>query len=129
MIDPFHKRWWRKASGTFTTISDNILLGAHEKDEANKWFGLHVDKSSSVTVSRLVETKLFSAIMEDSMHAGPESPSRQFPSLVSFVGETGVGKSTLSKCDTILIYDVLGFHPFLLHFPHGLLIYFNDSLS
>lgn len=78
-------------------VSEDSRKKSIEKDEANKWFGLSVDKSGPVPIARLVETRRFSTLMEDSLNVSPDSSRRQYPSIISFVGETGVGKSTLSE--------------------------------
>ena len=96
-VNHIYERLWHSAAGMLSSLSDTLLQTHYTNDEANKWFGIHVDRQSSRSVSRIVETKRFSALMEESMHAYPRSPRRQFPSIVSFVGEIGVGKSTLSK--------------------------------
>jgi hypothetical protein len=69
-----------------------------EKDEGAKWFGFF-EKTNVIrsTVYQIVETPRFSELMETSARFSPQSPKRQYPSLVSFVGITGDGKSTLSK--------------------------------
>lgn len=98
-----HKKaqtWWAWVTDSLNndlSISEDYRKKTFEKDEANKWFGLSVDKSGPVPVSRIVETRRFSTLMEDSLHGSPGRPRRQYPSIISFVGETGVGKSTLSK--------------------------------
>ncbi|KAH7108977.1 hypothetical protein EDB81DRAFT_704931 [Dactylonectria macrodidyma] len=94
---------WSWISGTVTT--ENALRAAFEQDEATKWFGLHIEKVGEDRVTRLVETSRFSHLVEDSMHYSSNSPCRQFPSITSFVGETGSGKSTLSMCIRSLIYQ------------------------
>lgn len=93
-------RWWAWVTDSvnnYLPTSEDFTKKAIERDEANKWFGLYQDKSGSVPVARIVETQRFSSLMEDSLHGSPGRPRRQYPSIISFVGETGVGKSTLSK--------------------------------
>jgi hypothetical protein len=87
VFEIYQRRVWLNSSDTF------------EKDEDAKWFGLVEDTSFDLPVCRIVETPRFSEIMESSVHASPQSPKRQYPSFVSFVGETGAGKSSLSICE------------------------------
>lgn len=68
-----------------------------QKDEATKWFGLVIEESSGEKITTLVETPRFAELIESSINHHPTSPKRQYPALISFVGETGAGKSTLSK--------------------------------
>jgi len=77
------------------------MAGTVRKDEGAKWFGLVVEKSGQDRIVRIVETPRFSNLIEDSMHSTSNSPSRQYPGIVSFVGDTGAGKSTLSKTETL----------------------------
>lgn len=102
-VNKSHNRMWSWASGVKSALTPETWQREWEKDEANKWFGLHVDTSKPTTVCRIVETQRFSSLMEESLHAYPRSPQRQFPSIVSFVGETGVGKSTISTLPDFLI--------------------------
>jgi hypothetical protein len=67
-----------------------------EKDEGAKWFGLVEETKFDPPVCRIVETPRLSELLELSKYADELSPKRQFPSLVSFLGDTGAGKSTLS---------------------------------
>jgi len=88
---------WAWISGTVATLTDGTSRVTHfEQDQVTKWFGLHIGKVGADRVTRLVETSRFWRLVEDSMHHNKNSPRRQFPSIVSFVGETGAGKSTLS---------------------------------
>ncbi|XTI83131.1 hypothetical protein V2W45_83017 [Cenococcum geophilum] len=83
---------WAWISGTVATLTDSTSKVTHfEQDQVTKWFKVGADR-----VTRLVETFRFSRLVEDSMHHNKNSPRRQFPSIVSFVGETGAGKSTLT---------------------------------
>lgn len=67
------------------------------KDEATKWFGLAIEESAGEKITKLVETPRFAELIELSINRYTTSPKRQYPSLVSFVGETGAGKSTLIR--------------------------------
>ncbi|KAF2736265.1 hypothetical protein EJ04DRAFT_522206 [Polyplosphaeria fusca] len=105
--NPKHKRGgtnttdkvWAWISGTMTNLNETFSIVSHfEEDQNTKWFGLHVQKvNADDHVTRLVETSQFTSLAEASMHHNKNSPRRQFPSIVSFVGETGAGKSTLIR--------------------------------
>ncbi|KAI3328065.1 FabD/lysophospholipase-like protein [Xylariaceae sp. AK1471] len=62
-----------------------------DQDQTTTWFGLDRDSSGQPT---FIDYGRFAAIMNDSL-AGKEAD--RFPQLVSFIGETGAGKSTLIK--------------------------------
>jgi ABC-type multidrug transport system fused ATPase/permease subunit len=96
---------WNWITGTLSGIANSVTRAARFKeDEAAKWFGLHVEIVHQDRITTIVETPRFSNLMEDSLHFSKISPKRQFPSVTSFVGETGAGKSTLSKlCPVISI--------------------------
>jgi hypothetical protein len=85
------------ALGAFHSFQGGVQ-GYFQKDEATKWFGLVVEESSGEKITTLVETPRFAELIESSINHHPTSPKRQYPALISFVGETGAGKSTLSKC-------------------------------
>jgi hypothetical protein len=85
------------AFGKFRGYAEGIR-SHFQKDEATKWFGLAIEESSGVKITKLVETPRFAELIESSINHSTTSPKRQYPSLISFVGETGAGKSTLSKC-------------------------------
>ena len=90
-------------SGAFLGIANSISQATvFKKDETTKWFGLHVEVVRQDRITTIVETPRFSNLMEDSLHFSKISPRRQFPSVTSFVGETGAGKSTLSKLCPII---------------------------
>lgn len=68
-----------------------------EQDETAKWFGLVEEIGRSGSICQIIETSRFSELMEASRVAYPDSPKRQYPSMIAFVGDTSAGKSTLSK--------------------------------
>ncbi|KAF2683587.1 hypothetical protein K458DRAFT_304017 [Lentithecium fluviatile CBS 122367] len=90
---------WAWISGAISTLTDTSSRATQfEQDQNTKWFGLHVQKTdANDRVTRLVETSRFSSLVEASMHFDHGSPRRQFPSITSFVGETGGGKYTLVR--------------------------------
>ncbi|OAL51396.1 FabD/lysophospholipase-like protein [Pyrenochaeta sp. DS3sAY3a] len=60
----------------------------HIEDEDNTWFGVHKDKYDE---ARFTDTNLYAELM-----SGPTSDYQsRYPQLVSFVGKTNAGKSTL----------------------------------
>jgi hypothetical protein len=72
----------------------------HEKDLGTLWFsvrivdgaeGSHLQASNPVFIYTDCYTKLLKLSKFD-------RPTAQFPSLVSFIGQTGAGKSTLIVC-------------------------------
>ncbi|KAK6354320.1 hypothetical protein TWF730_008727 [Orbilia blumenaviensis] len=68
-----------------------------KKDEAAKWFGLDTRFYQNVRVSVIVDTLRLTRLLENSRHANEHSPSLQFPSITSFVGPTGAGKSVIIR--------------------------------
>jgi hypothetical protein len=101
--------WATRPSGGKDSIDQLFKL-----DERAKWFGLHVSGHGNTRVSRVIETTRFENLAEASVHASPSSPNRQFPSLVSFIGDTGVGKSTISmsRFGTIFLGLIYSFKQF-----------------
>jgi hypothetical protein len=95
--DPRLRRLWGWVKGNVEQLTDNIARAAQfQKDEGAKWFGLVVETSGRDRITTIVETPRFSNLVEDSIFYSRKSPKRQFPSITSFVGECGAGKSTLS---------------------------------
>jgi len=62
----------------------------HCEDMSSLWFGLNIEDES--TDAKFINTDVYGDIIAASMY--PDK-AQQFPSLVSFVGPTGAGKSTL----------------------------------
>lgn len=62
---------------------------SHVKNIQSKWFGTHIDEQESR--SYFHDFGGFSGLLKHS----PLLPHHQFPSLISFVGDSGTGKSTL----------------------------------
>ncbi|KAI9158039.1 Calcium-independent phospholipase A2-gamma [Paramyrothecium foliicola] len=63
----------------------------HEDDQDTTWFGLDRDMGGEPVLS---EYRRYAAIMMD---GASETTSARYPGLVSFVGQTGAGKSTLIR--------------------------------
>jgi hypothetical protein len=87
------------ALGAFHSIQSYAggVQAYFQKDEGKKWFGLVIEESSGEKITKLVETPRFAELIESSINHRTTSPKKQYPTLISFVGETGAGKSTLSK--------------------------------
>ena len=98
--NPRHRQGGTKESEHFWNRITGKLSGlqaSHFKDDENtKWFGLHVQVNGRDRFTELVETPRFSSLTTDSLHFYSNSPKRQYPSICSFVGDTGAGKSFLS---------------------------------
>lgn len=63
----------------------------HQDDEETTWFGLERDDGGTPV---LAEYRRYAAVM---MQASEYSEQTRYPSLVSFIGQTGAGKSSLIK--------------------------------
>lgn len=88
---------WAWISGKITSLTNSASRArGFERDQMTKWFGLYIQKMQEDRVTLLVETNRFADLIERSKHHKKDSPLRQFPSIISFIGETGAGKSTLS---------------------------------
>jgi hypothetical protein len=92
------ERAWKWATGSIGDLAKNAISLSHafRQDEGAKWFGLHIEKHEQIRISRIIETPRFDLLASASLHEFDNSPKRQFPSLISFVGDTGAGKSTIS---------------------------------
>ncbi|KAF5684647.1 hypothetical protein FDENT_6652 [Fusarium denticulatum] len=96
---------WNKIKGVVSNIASSFSPASHfQRDETTKWFGLHISSppGRKDRIATLVETTRFSSLLEESLHFSKRSPKRQYPSICSFVGDTGAGKSTLIRS---LIFD------------------------
>ena len=92
------RKAWSWVSGTSSALLDMATRSEYFKeDEMAKWFGLYIESSKSRRIVRIIETARYTELAEKSATASANSAKRQFPSIASFVGETRVGKSTLSK--------------------------------
>ncbi|VBB80788.1 Putative calcium-independent phospholipase A2 [Podospora comata] len=100
--NPTHQRKDRDAETAWNWIKGKSPgQGADSQhfiaDEDAKWFGLSAEKTSRGNhAPTIFETARLRDLIESSL-GQPGSPRRQFPSIVSFVGETGAGKSTLVR--------------------------------
>ncbi|KAF5687085.1 hypothetical protein FCIRC_2473 [Fusarium circinatum] len=91
---------WNKIKGVVSDIASSFSPASHfQRDETTKWFGLHISSppGHKDRITTLVETTRFSSLLEESLHFHKHSPKRQYPSICSFVGDTGAGKSTLIR--------------------------------
>lgn len=102
---PLHKRGgtrktedaWNWISGKLANLTITAQHHQFKNDEGAKWFGLYVEATRRKDrLTSIVETRRLSELMTGSIYHFQDSPKRQFPSITSFVGETGAGKSTLS---------------------------------
>ncbi|KAK3900585.1 hypothetical protein C8A05DRAFT_17128 [Staphylotrichum tortipilum] len=91
--------FWNWATDRWANFSDALVRATLFKaDEAAKWFGLQTDRlENGRSITSIAETDRLRNLMEISLHFESQSPNRQFPSLTSFVGDTGAGKSTLIR--------------------------------
>lgn len=67
----------------------------HEQDRVAQWFTIKVD-SSSTSAPRLSVTDRFRQLCDPGV-SGSKWSKRQYPGFVSFIGNTGIGKSTLLR--------------------------------
>lgn len=91
---------WNMIKGVVSGVANSFNPASHFlKDETTKWFGLHISSppGREDLIAVLVETPRLSNLLGESIHFKENSPKRQYPSICSFVGDTGAGKSTLSK--------------------------------
>ena len=73
-------------------------MRAHAKDVQTKWVGVpHDDKEPRLLVWPRLNDCFQMSTYESEMRKGRISADQQHPSLVSFFGETGAGKSTIIK--------------------------------
>ncbi|KAG0640049.1 hypothetical protein HOY80DRAFT_865708, partial [Tuber brumale] len=70
-------------------LTEEEVKESHVSNVHTRWFGIQIDKNRSAQVS--LKSKSFLELASGS----GKDPSSQYPCLVSFVGETGAGKSTL----------------------------------
>ncbi|TKA79397.1 hypothetical protein B0A49_02614 [Cryomyces minteri] len=92
-------------------MSDEAQAKLHKDDENTSWFGITRENSDTLMFKDygrypelMASTQLGRSWSSISQHMSSQGPTRdtRYPSLVSFVGQTGAGKSTLIK----LIIDV-----------------------
>jgi hypothetical protein len=95
-----NEQMWDLISGKFDNGTD--LAIRFKEDEDAKWFGLHTETTTGQDrTTSIVETSRLRDLMSNSVCYYKDSPKRQFPSIVSFVGDTGAGKSTLGTLQPI----------------------------
>lgn len=71
----------------FAKVSEERQRELHELDAYSYWFGINTKEGNAG-----VNCNLYTEII---LRSNFEDKTKQFPSLVSFVGETGAGKSTI----------------------------------
>ncbi|KAF3093219.1 hypothetical protein TWF706_008832 [Orbilia oligospora] len=89
------QRLWKVITCPFMRGSQS---DAFKYDEAAKWFGLITKiNENNIRESELAETPRLMSLLHRSAQAHPEGLGAQFPSIPSFVGPTGAGKSVLIR--------------------------------
>ncbi|KAK0670208.1 hypothetical protein QBC41DRAFT_97026 [Cercophora samala] len=84
--------YYRFADIFDNTTDDDERLKLHAWEAGAKWFG--ITRDSNTGQFRFGATPRFREIMMDGFKPGSQE---QFPSLVSFIGQTGAGKSTMIR--------------------------------
>ncbi|KAK4141483.1 uncharacterized protein C8A04DRAFT_14074 [Dichotomopilus funicola] len=87
---------WNLVTGDFSGLADSAA-DLFKQDEAAKWFGIYTSRKKNQRGSQIVETPRFFELANESLSHTEKSPQRQYPSICSFVGDTGAGKSTLIR--------------------------------
>lgn len=90
---PHEKLHYLKAEKIKTSLRQSAKLtdtrGMHDADESSLWFGVSLDPTDNVTPI-LEDTGRFAMLLAQTS-AGDHKP--RYPGLVSFIGQTGAGKS------------------------------------
>ncbi|KAL6861937.1 hypothetical protein J3F83DRAFT_746226 [Trichoderma novae-zelandiae] len=91
----------KQLQSIFAGVSNKEQQERHEADKNTTWFGVHQDNGQSYLehTSRLVD------ILQESQRGEHDE---RFPHLVSFVRQTGAGKSTIIKI--LMTYNRNGIH-------------------
>ncbi|KAK6510907.1 hypothetical protein TWF506_009995 [Arthrobotrys conoides] len=90
--------FWSSVTDVLSVVNgEDNHSDTFKKDETAKWFGLVTKARYGGRVSVIVETPRLAKLVENSVHAYENSPGLQFPSITSFVGFTGAGKSVLIR--------------------------------
>lgn len=93
-IDSKARRFWNKVT---RRVSKEDIQNLFERDEAAKWIGLTIQGYKDGETSHILQTPRLRELLAESMYGFKGAPKTQYPSLVSFVGETGSGKSQISR--------------------------------
>ncbi|KAH6988598.1 hypothetical protein EDB80DRAFT_816998 [Ilyonectria destructans] len=83
-------KWMLGKVGKWVELTKEKLF---QEDESTKWFGIWRDSKDSLLW--LIETPRFEHLLLESRNRSESI--RTFPRLVAFVGQTGVGKSTIVR--------------------------------
>jgi ABC-type glutathione transport system ATPase component len=97
-VNPSHDTHSKKMKwiwGTIGKMAEKLRATYFEHDEQTKWFGHCVENLANGYVTSITQTQRFSRLVRQSTEQ--YGHQQQFPSIVAFVGETGAGKSSISK--------------------------------